>query len=256
MHRHRFIPWIDSVVRLNNLTILEIGCGTGCATVAMAEQGSTVVALDVHREGLAVSQLRAQVHGLRNASFIHGNAENLEELTRHYQFDLILFHAVLEHMTLKERKAALQAAWGILRKGNYLCISDTPNRLWFFDGHTSRLPFFNWLPDELAFEYSSLSPRLPFNARFRNVSDEAMLSFIREGRGFSFHELDLALGDCSRYEVVSDLAEFVSLRYPAVALKRALEREGKRERLLNYYAPDRARGFFRQGINLVMQKLH
>ena len=254
-NRYGFVPWVDSVVRLNNATILEIGCGTGSATVAMAEQGATVVALDVHRESLAVSELRARVHGVSSVSFIQGNAQDLKELVPDCRFDLIVFRAVLEHMNLDERKSALCAAWEILPTGKYICISETPNRLWFCDSHTSRLPFFNWLPDELAFEYSKFSPRYPFNARFRVLDGESMLSFIRDGRGFSFHEIDLALGDARRYKVVSDLTAFLSRRNPAKALKRVLESERKREKLLNSYAPDRPIGFFREYLDLVIEKL-
>jgi hypothetical protein len=37
-------------------------------------------------------------------------------------------------------------------------------------------------------------------------------------------------------------------------LKRVLEPESKRERLLNLYAPERHRGFFRQSLNLIIEK--
>lgn len=179
LDRYESIPWIDSAIRLNDSTILEIGCGTGSATTAMGEQGAKVIGIDVHREALAVAELRAQVHGVKNVSFIQGNAVDLTVLTRDHRFDLIVFFAVLEHMTFEERKSALRAAWESLPKGKYLCITDTPNRLWFYDGHTSHLSFFNWLPDELAFEYAKLSPRYPFNARFHELNSESMLSFIR-----------------------------------------------------------------------------
>jgi hypothetical protein len=159
-------------------------------------------------------------------------------------------------MTLAERKAALQAAWEIVPNGKYVCITDTPNRLWFYDAHTSHLPFFNWLPDELAFRYSELSPRFPFNTRFRKVSDESILSFIREGRGMSFHEIDLALGHNSGYKVVSDQIAFLSLRNPAKLLKRVVARDVNREKLLNSYVPEQHRAFFRQDLDIVIKKVH
>lgn len=256
MDRYRFVPWIDRVAPFKkNPTILEVGCGTGSAAVAMAEQGADVVAIDAHLEAIEVSRPRAQIHGLSNVSFIYGNAQNLWELVGKRRFDLIVFFAVLEHMTLKECKSSLRAAWEILPKGKHICITDTPNRLWFYDAHTSHLPFFNWLPDELAFEYSKRSSRYPFNMRFRELNNDSMVLFIREGRGVSFHEIDLALDDNCKYKIISDLTGFLSLRNPAMTLKRFLVGAGRREKLLNSYAPDRHRSFFRESLDLVIEKL-
>jgi len=255
LDRYNFVPWINSLIPLNGASVLEIGCGTGCATVAMAEQGAKVIAVDVHREALEVSKLRARMHGVKNVSFVEGNAKDLKDLVPDNRFDLIVFLAVLEHMTFEERKSALRAAWEILPTGRHICISDTPNRLWFYDGHTSQLPFFNWLPDEMAFEYSKRSSRYPFNTRFRELDSQSMLSFLREGRGFSFHDIDLALDDDCEYEVRSDMKAFLRLRNPAIAVKGFLASDGKRERLLNSYAPDRHRAFFRETLDLVIEKL-
>jgi ubiquinone/menaquinone biosynthesis C-methylase UbiE len=255
MDRYGFIPWIDKLVTFAGSSVIEIGCGSGSAMVAMAEQGAEVIALDVHREALEASRLRARAHGVTNVSFIEGNAQNLKELVPDHKFDLIIFFAVLEHMTFAERKNSLRAAWEILPRGKHICITDTPNRLWFFDGHTSGLPFFHWLPDEVAFEYSQLSSRYPFNSRFHKVDSEAMLSFVRDGRGISFHDIDLALGTDCGYRIVSDLTSFISMRNPVMMLKRLLAGDGGRERLLNSYAPGLHRGFFRQQLNLIIQKL-
>jgi len=71
----------------------------------------------------------------------------------------------------------------------------------------------------------------------------------------SFHELDLALGDHRKYKIVSDQTAFLSLRNPAKALKRVMAGDGKREKLLNSYAPDRHRGFFMEYLNLIIEKL-
>lgn len=252
--RYEFIPWINSVMRLEGASILEIGCGTGSAAVSLAEQGAHVTALDVHAEALEVAAVRCRAHGLTNVDFVEANAQDLAAVFATKKFDLIVFFAVLEHMTLKERDGALGAAWQILPPGKYLGIVETPNRLWFYDGHTAHMPFFHWLPDELAFRYSQLSPRYPFNSRFRSATPEAMLSFQREGRGFSYHELDMALGADTSYRVAGDQTAFLTSRNVAKLAKRVLVGEGRRERLLNAYAPERHRGFFRQHLNLLIQK--
>src|SRR5690242_20503041 len=42
--RTMIVPWLDAVRPLQNASILEIGCGTGCSTVTLAEQGAAVIA--------------------------------------------------------------------------------------------------------------------------------------------------------------------------------------------------------------------
>lgn len=252
MDRYELVPWLDSVLPLQGARILEIGCGTGSATVSLAEQGAKLTSLDVHAEALLVAEKRCQLHGLRDVRFVNANAQSLATIFEPASFDMILFFAVLEHMTLAEREAALRAAWALLGKGQYLCVGETPNRLWPYDAHTSQLPFFNWLPDEIAFRYVHHSPRLSLRSRFHEIDEEAMLRFRREGRGMSYHELDLALE--GHYQVVSDQVSYLAARNPLKLMKRVISRDGPRERALNLYAPERHRGFFRQNLDMVIRK--
>ena len=65
----------------------------------------------------------------------------------------------------------------------------------------------------------------------------------------------MALGHDAAYRVVSDQTAFLAPRNPAKLLKRLVVGDGKREKLLNAYAPERHRAFFRQHLNLIIQKL-
>lgn len=251
--RFGFIPWIMSISPLAGQKVLEIGCGTGSASVAMAEQGATVIGIDVHEEALEVCRARADAHALSNITFTQGNAQNLRELMKGQVPDIVVFFAVLEHMTYEERQATLRAAYDILPSGKLLVITGTPNRLWFFDDHTSQLPFFHWLPDEIAFEYSRKSAHFPFNSRYRLPSDDSKLSFIRDGRGMSYHELELALDD-RPYRIVSDQESFLMAHNPLQVIKRVLRGEWRRERMLRSYARNRHKGMFRPYLNLILQK--
>jgi 2-polyprenyl-3-methyl-5-hydroxy-6-metoxy-1,4-benzoquinol methylase len=247
LDRYQFVPWLSSILPLKDARILEIGCGTGSA----AEQGAIVTALDLHKEALDATSLRAEIHGLE-VTCIEGNAADLDTFFKPGQFDMIVFFAVLEHMTLDERRISLQKAWALLRPGQFLCLTDTPNRLWFYDSHTSHLPFFHWLPDEIAFAYSKNSPSFPFNTQFRESSADAMLTFTRCGRGVSYHELDLALGFSP--EIISDQTAFLASRNPVRFIKRALAGDGRREKFLNSFASYVHRGFFRESLNVVAKK--
>jgi 2-polyprenyl-3-methyl-5-hydroxy-6-metoxy-1,4-benzoquinol methylase len=205
--RTRIIPWINSIAPLANMKILEVGCGTGSSTLALAEQGAQVVGIDVEEESLKVAKLRCELFGV-SARFIAGNALELKNLVDLSSFDMLIFFACLEHMTIEERLESLKLVWNGLRPGAFLVVIETPNRLWFYDGHTSLLPFYHWLPDKLAFYYSKFSPRENFNNLYRDYDEETSLHFLRRGRGMSFHEFDIALGDSRELNIVSCLTTY------------------------------------------------
>jgi hypothetical protein len=84
-------------------------------------------------------------------------------------FDYIIFYASLEHMTIEERMSAMRATWGMLSDGDLWCVIETPNRLWYHDGHTSLLPFYMWLPEfyhQTGFAQFVDSPSLKYIRRF------------------------------------------------------------------------------------------
>jgi hypothetical protein len=91
-----------------------------------------------------------------------------------------------------------------LKAGGFLVICETPNRLWWYDSHTSRLPFFNWLPDDLAIEYSARSSRPEFRELHdRPIDDQTRLVLSRWGRGASYHEMELCIPEFQQVAVFS-----------------------------------------------------
>jgi 2-polyprenyl-3-methyl-5-hydroxy-6-metoxy-1,4-benzoquinol methylase len=250
------MPWLDAARRLDGARILEVGCGTGCATVALAEQGASVTGVDLCERSLRVARRRCELHGLA-ASFVLGNAGEVLEKLAGERFDFVIFYASLEHMTLAERKVAMRRGWELLAPGDLWCMVDTPNRLWFHDAHTSLLPFFHWLPDELAFDYSHKSPRAGFGDRYRALDAESLLHFQRRGRGVSYHELELALGAVERLDVVSSLTHFhrARTRFPLLSrLRRRNALAARYERLLAEIAPGLHPGFLLPDLDLAIRK--
>lgn len=78
-----------------------------------------------------------------------------------------------------------------------------------------------------------------------------MRAFRREGRGLSFHELDLALGS---YQIVADQTAFLTSSNSIKLVKRVLARDGAKEWFLNAHAPQKDRALFRQNLDLVIRK--
>ncbi len=210
--RVQIIPWLDSFEPLKGQSILEIGCGTGSSAVALAEQGVKVTGIDIDSDSLGVARSRLEAFGL-TASLHHLNAVEIKSFFAGKLFDSVIFFASIEHMLYEERIESLRQARHLVKPGGLIVIAETPNRLWFFDGHTSKLPFFHWLDNHTAYEYSRFSNRTGFAECYRDYSsEESRINFLRRGRGFSYHELDIAFGE-DRYMVVSSLSAFQSWRY-------------------------------------------
>ncbi len=244
--RRLVIPWLSAARPLKGLRVLEIGCGTGASTVALAEQGAHVIALDIDVPALEVARERCRAHGV-TAEIREANAEHLLE---YGPVDAVLYFAALEHMTQAERQRSLADAWSILPSGGLFAIIETPNRLWFFDHHTSRLPFYNWLPDDLAFTYSRFSSKEIFKDSYRTASDEMMSHFLRRGRGASYHEIDVAIAPTQSLTTVSSLSSHFGWR-------RKIRMSGLARRykaLLRKVRPDLHEGWFDPDLDILIRK--
>lgn len=205
-NRNRIVPWLNNFKKLKGARILEIGCGTGISTQALTEQGAKVIGIDVDEGSLKVAEDRLKFANLE-AEFHYLNADQIGQKFKDKPFDFIIYYAVLEHMTIKERISSLKQAWEMLSEDALLVVLETPNRLWYYDSHTSALPFFDWLPDELAFHYSKFSERNNFKDLFRELNDEEMLKFLRWGKGASYHEFELALKPLNELQIISSLMQ-------------------------------------------------
>jgi len=244
--RRLIVPWLDATCGLDGLRILEVGCGTGCSTVVLAEQGARVTGIDVDAGALRVAEDRCRLYGL-GAELHELNAVKAAQHFKSGDFDLIIFFACLEHMTVPERMEALPALWNLLPHGGWLAVTETPNRLWYFDFHTSLLPFFNWLPDDLAFAYSKFSEREHFKDDFRVNNPTDMREFLRQGRGVSFHEFDLSIGT---HQVFNSFSTFYGYRHTLVRSMRS----HRFKSLLRSFRPDLHDGWFEPSLDILLRK--
>ena len=247
------VPWLNRIKDLRGAHILEIGCGTGSSTLALAESGATVVGVDVDETSLQAARERCRIYGAK-ASFIAANASALPPAIRNTSFDLIVFYASLEHMTIEERLAAMDATWQMLPIGGLWSMIETPNRLWYFDWHTSLLPFYLWLPDDLAFRYSKFSNRPRFNDLYREETPDAKLHFLRRGRGVSFHEMELSLGRLQTLEIGGWLDWTRQTESWTQRLRRVVSAEGQYYRALRRIARGVDEAYLQPRIDIVIRK--
>lgn len=256
--REWFVPWVSSVRPLEGLDILEIGCGTGSSTVALAEQGARVAAVDIHEASLRVAAERIAAYGL-DADLVQGNGIDAVSLFPGRKFDLILFYASIEHMTHEERIHSMRNTWEALSPGALWCLTDTPNRLWWLDLHTSKLPFFQWLPDDLAVQYTRFSPRpiiRDHTARENGHTEprDLELELIRRGRGVSYHEFEVAMAPISSLHILSCKRLFYRRQKPLRAVKQRWSPAGRFEETMVALAPEIPRAFLLPSLDLVLQK--
>jgi S-adenosylmethionine-dependent methyltransferase len=251
--RFSVVPWIDAAYPLRGASVLEVGSGTGASAVALAEQGAHVVGVDVDEASLAVARQRCKAYGV-DAAFHRVNGADIKAAFPDTRFDIVIFFAVLEHMTHQERLAAIKDTWEMTRPGGIWCVVETPNRLWFYDGHTSFENFYHWLPDQLAMSWGTRSRREIFSAALAPEKNIGDTEFARWGRGASYHEFDLALGDVRKLEIVSNKQDFLRRRNPVLFAYSCVSRARKFERFLERLEPAINPGFFRQYLDLVIRK--
>lgn len=107
---------------LQDLDVIDIGCGGGLLTEPVRRMGARVIGLDADAEGVAVARHHAAESGL-DIDYRLGSAEELAASGA--QFDLVLAMEILEHVA--DRDAFLDACAAVTRPGG-LFIAATLNR--------------------------------------------------------------------------------------------------------------------------------
>lgn len=250
--RTSVVPWLDRVRRLDGARILEVGAGAGpgagASTVALAEQGARVLAVDVDERHLEASAQRCATAGLGDVRFRAASAAELDRVAARGDHDVVVIRGMLEHLSFSERMAALAGAWSLLEPGGHLVVVETPNRLWHLDEPTTREPFFRGLADDAAIRRATGASGPLFDTEL--AEHLAPAAFARWGRGVSFHDFVLALGmTAERLPVVSSLEEFLRR-----CLRRSPGRDGRYLRTVHSLAPGIPKGFFFASLDLALEK--
>jgi len=135
------------------------------------------------------------------------------------------------------------------------CVTDTPNRLWFHDFHTSFLRFFMWLPDEVAIKYARFSPRQTFKDAFAEEDSENLnLRLARLGRGVSFHEFILSMGPMENLDIVSCMEVFNRGQRFLAGFKWLLSSMHRYEAFLKKLGEHVHVGFLQPNLDLIIRK--
>jgi 2-polyprenyl-6-hydroxyphenyl methylase/3-demethylubiquinone-9 3-methyltransferase len=117
------LDWIRQYVRLDGCRALDVGCGGGILTEAMAGAGASVTGIDMADKPLGVARL----HQIESGARVDYEQTTAEELaSRHAgQYDVVTCLEMLEHVPSPSRVIAAVAE--LVRPGGHVFFS-TINR--------------------------------------------------------------------------------------------------------------------------------
>ena len=128
LSKHGQVEYITTMHYIHELTkgnldtrILDIGAGTGRYSIALAEEGYNVDAVELTKHNLEI--MNSKINGLENIHTYQGNAMDLSRYEDE-TFDLTIMLGPMYHICTEEAKLkALNEAMRVTKKGGYLCIA-------------------------------------------------------------------------------------------------------------------------------------
>ena len=148
--KEQFIGFIKRQTTLAGKHVLDFGSGCGSSSILLAREGAMVTSVELMETYRTAAKLRVRDEKLDGRVRVSPATDMIHLPFRPASFDLVVLNAVIEHMKPKERGPILRHLSSFLKPGGLLIVTETPNRLWPYDSHTTRLPFVSWLPLSLA----------------------------------------------------------------------------------------------------------
>lgn len=118
------LDWIKSLVSLQGKEVVDIGCGGGILTDAMARSGANALGADLATKSLKVAQLHALEAQTPNVRYQEISAETLAA-ERPASFDVVTCMEMLEHVP--DPSSIVRACATLVKPGGWVFFS-TLNR--------------------------------------------------------------------------------------------------------------------------------
>lgn len=118
------LTWIDGMAQLSGKRVLDIGCGGGILSDAMARKGARVTGIDLSVKALRVAQLHALEANTVNVDYQEISAEAMA-LQEPASFDVVTCMEMLEHVP--DPSSVVRACAALVKPGGWVFFS-TLNR--------------------------------------------------------------------------------------------------------------------------------
>jgi 2-polyprenyl-6-hydroxyphenyl methylase/3-demethylubiquinone-9 3-methyltransferase len=118
------LAWIKGLCPLAGLNVLDVGCGGGVLSDAMARSGAQVTGIDLSEKALRVAQLHAMEAQMPNVLYREVSAEALAA-EQPGTFDVVTCMEMLEHVP--DPASVVQACAALVKPGGWVFFS-TLNR--------------------------------------------------------------------------------------------------------------------------------
>ncbi len=118
------LDWIDGLVSLNGLRVLDVGCGGGILADSMARKGAAVLGIDLASKALKVAQLHALEAQTQGVEYLEVSAEALAA-EQPGSFDVVTCMEMLEHVP--DPASVVNACAALVKPGGHVFFS-TINR--------------------------------------------------------------------------------------------------------------------------------
>jgi ubiquinone/menaquinone biosynthesis C-methylase UbiE/NAD-dependent dihydropyrimidine dehydrogenase PreA subunit len=106
-----------------DMTVLDIGCGTGDLAVRAARAGARVTGIDISQGMLAIARKRVMTDGLANKVVVHqAGVVELDRLFEENSFDLITATLVMSELDAAERRWALRELLQVLKPAGKVLV--------------------------------------------------------------------------------------------------------------------------------------
>jgi 2-polyprenyl-6-hydroxyphenyl methylase/3-demethylubiquinone-9 3-methyltransferase len=118
------LGWINGLCSLQDKTVLDVGCGGGILTDAMARAGAQATGIDLSTKALRIAQLHAMDAQTPNVQYREISAEAIA-LEQPASFDVVTCMEMLEHVP--DPASVVQACATLVKPGGWVFFS-TINR--------------------------------------------------------------------------------------------------------------------------------
>lgn len=118
------LDWIDGLVGLSGKRVLDVGCGGGILSDAMARRGADVTGIDLATKALKVAQLHALEAGTPNVRYLETSVEALAA-EQPSSFDAVTCMEMIEHVP--DPASVVRACSTLVKPGGWVFLS-TINR--------------------------------------------------------------------------------------------------------------------------------